>query len=68
MNKQFILYSTNCPKCQVLKTKMDKLGIEYTTISDVSIMQEKGFKEVPKLEIDGIVYSFKDAVDWLKGQ
>ena len=68
MGKQFILYSTGCPKCKILKVKLDKLGIEYTTIEDVDLMQEKGFKEVPKLEVDGIVYSFKDAVDWLKEQ
>ena len=68
MGKQFILYSTGCPKCKILKVKLDKLGIEYTTIEDMDLMQAKGFKEVPKLEVDGVVYSFKDAVDWLKEQ
>ncbi len=68
MDKQFTLYSTGCPKCQVLKMKMDKLGIEYTTVNDIEVMKAKGFKEVPKLEVDGVVYDFKSAVDWLKGQ
>ena len=31
-------------------------------------MTAKGFKEAPKLEIDGAVMDFKEAVEWLKGQ
>ena len=68
MDKQYTLYSTGCPKCKVLKMKMDKLGIEYNTISDIDVMQEKGFKEVPKLEVDDVIYDFKEAVDMLKEQ
>ena len=32
------------------------------------MMTAKGFKEAPKLEVDGAVMDFKQAVDWLKGQ
>ena len=63
-----ILYEHGCPRCKVLKMKLDKKGIEYETISDVEVMKEKGFNEAPKLDVDGEIMGFKEAVDWLKGQ
>lgn len=65
---QVILYEHGCPRCQVLKLKLDKSGIQYQTVNDVEIMKEKGFKEAPKLEVDGVVMDFKQAVEWLKEQ
>ena len=63
-----ILYEHGCPNCRMLKMKLDKSGIEYETVNDVDVMKEKGFKEAPKLEVDGVVYGFKEALNWLKGQ
>ena len=63
-----ILYEHGCPRCKVLKMKLDQKGIEYETVNDVEAMKAKGFNEAPKLEVDGVVYGFKEAVDWLKGQ
>lgn len=65
MNK-IILYEHGCPRCKVLKMKLDQKGIEYETINDIEVMKAKGFIEAPKLEVDGVVYGFKEAVDWLK--
>ena len=31
-------------------------------------MTQKGFTTVPMLEIDGVVYNYKEAVDWIKEQ
>jgi glutaredoxin len=68
MNK-IILYEHGCPRCKVLKTKLDQKGIEYETVNDVEAMKAKGFKEAPKLELaDGTVMDFKEAVDWIKEQ
>jgi glutaredoxin len=66
--RKVILYEHGCPRCKVLKAKLDKSGVEYETVNDVKIMEAKGFKEAPKLEVDGVVYGFKEAVDWLKEQ
>lgn len=63
-----ILYEHGCPRCKVLKIKLDQKGIQYDNITDVKIMQEKGFKEAPKLEVDGVVYDFKEAVKWIGEQ
>lgn len=62
---QVILYSTGCPKCKVLEAKLDSKKIKYNVVSDVSIMESKGFMSVPMLEINGEVMNFKKAVDWI---
>lgn len=62
------LYEHGCPRCKVLKTKLDLKGIKYELINDINVMKEKGFKEAPKLEVDGVVYDFNEAIDWMKGQ
>ena len=66
--EQIILYEHGCPRCKVLKMKLDQKGIKYVTVNDVEIMKEKGFNEAPKLEINGVIYGFKEAVEWLKEQ
>lgn len=63
-----ILYEHGCPRCKVLKTKLDQSGIEYETINDIEAMKAMGFQDAPKLDVDGVVMGFKEAVDWLKGQ
>ena len=65
---KIILYEHGCPRCKVLKMKLDQKRIEYKTISDISIMQAKGFTEAPKLEVDGVIMDFKQAIDWVKEQ
>lgn len=63
-----ILYSTHCPKCKVLETKLKNKNIVYEEINDIEFMQSKGFMSVPKLEVDGMVYDFKEAVKWIGEQ
>ena len=63
-----VLYSTHCPKCKVLELKLKQKNIDYEEVTDMEIMQEKGFMSVPQLEVDGTIYNFKDAVCWIGGQ
>ena len=56
------LYSTGCPSCRLLKEKLDRFGKQYETVTDTSIMKEKDIYTVPALEIDGEIYSFKEAL------
>lgn len=62
------LYSTGCPKCHVLKTKLDSKNIPYQTVSDVDKMQELGITQVPVLGVDDKLLSFVDAVSWVNNQ
>lgn len=68
MGENVILYEHGCPRCKVLKLKLDQKGIKYENISDVEMMKAKGFTEAPKLEVDGVVYNFKEATEWIKEQ
>lgn len=63
-----ILWSTHCPRCKVLTLKLQQRGIKYEEINDIELMKAKGFTEVPKLEVDGVIMNFKEAVEWLKEQ
>ena len=60
------LYTTHWPKCKVLETKLQQRGLEYETVEDENIMVEKGFLSAPMLEIDGEVFDFSGAINWLK--
>lgn len=46
------LYTTHCPKCRVLETKLNQKKINYEEIEDINLMQEKGFNNLPMLELD----------------
>lgn len=59
------LYSTHCPKCNVLEKKLKQKNISYEEINDIEIMKEKGYLSVPVLEIDGVSMDFKTASDWI---
>ena len=60
------LYSTNCPKCKVLESKMQKKNIEYSVCTDVNEMLSHGIKAAPALELeDNQILNFSDAVRWV---
>lgn len=63
-----ILYSTHCPKCNVLEQKLKQKNISYSVIDDVNIMIDKGFDFLPILEVDGKTMEFNEAVKWINVQ
>lgn len=62
---KIILYSNNCPRCKILKKKLDDNKINYEIIDDVDTMIDKGLSTVPVLEINGRMLDFKEAVEWV---
>ena len=49
-----ILYTTkDCPRCKVLKMKLDKKNIQYDEVQDIDVLISKGIKQAPILEVDG---------------
>lgn len=60
-----VLYSTHCPKCNVLEKKLQQKNIQYEEVNDIDIMTEKGYLSVPILEVDGTSMNFKEASDWV---
>lgn len=68
MGENVILWSTHCPRCKVLEIKLKQKNIVFAENTNVDEMTARGFKEAPKLEVNGVVMDFKQAVDWIKEQ
>lgn len=62
------MYTTGCPRCNVLKKKLDEKGIQYEMITDKDIMISKGFSVIPILEVDDRIMEFAEAVKWINGR
>ena len=58
------LYTTGCPKCTVLKAKLDAKGITYTVESNTEEMAGRVVGYLPMLEVDDIVYDYANALHW----
>lgn len=68
MNDIYILYSTGCPKCDVLKKKLAEKGVQYTENNSVDEMLKLGIEAVPVLKVNDRLLDFKEAVDWVNKQ
>ena len=64
-----VLYSsTTCPRCKVLKMKLDKAGVKYQINNNQDEMIELGIKQIPKLQLDdGTMLDFAAAVKFVNG-
>lgn len=60
------LYSTGCPKCNVLKQKLNEMNIPYDIDMDTDKMIEMGFLSAPVLDVNGEIMDFSQAIRWLK--
>lgn len=60
-----ILYSTGCPKCNVLKKKLDDKNIQYEICTDTDKMQELEIQTVPMLQVDDSFMNFEMAVKFV---
>ena len=62
------LYSTNCPKCNVLKQKLQSLNIDFEISNNIDELIELGFMEAPILKVNDEYLNFSKAVNWIKEQ
>lgn len=65
-----VLYTTKtCPKCGIVKTKLENKKITYSLVDDEAILEEKGYNLLPVLEVDGVVMrSMIEINDWINKQ
>ncbi len=63
-----ILYTTMCPKCMVLESKLTSKNIDFKINSNVDEMANLGIMSAPVLSIDGKLLQFKEAIDWVNEQ
>lgn len=66
--EKVILFSTGCPKCKILESKLNQKNINYDIISDVNEIKEMGFLEVPVLGVNGTFYNFSEAIKWVSSR
>lgn len=59
------LYTTHCPRCKVLKAKLDSENIDYEVVEGEEAIREKGFTTTPLLEVDDKVLTFAEAMQWV---
>ena len=64
------IYTTDtCPRCKVLKTKMDAKGIPYKLITDIKEIKNLGIMSVPYMQVDdGELMDFAKANAWINEQ
>ena len=60
-----VLYSTNCPRCKVLKTKLEQKKIQYEECNDINEMLKLNIKMTPMLQVDQSLLDFAYAVKWI---
>lgn len=62
------LYSTHCPRCRVLETKLTQKNIEFNVVTDIDKMESLGIQSVPILDVDDKLLNFTDAIAWVNKQ
>ena len=60
-----ILYTTHCPKCEILESKLKNKNVAYEINDDVEQMLSLGISEVPQLKIENKIFNFGEAVRWV---
>jgi len=60
------IYTTaTCPKCKILKKKLDDKGIAYEEFNDEDEMQRMGILSVPIMSVDGKLMDFPEAIKYV---
>ena len=65
-NKTVVLYTIHCKDCKRLERKLQEAGVSYKTCEDIEIMRDKKFTSAPMLEVDGVDYTYIEALKWLE--
>lgn len=65
MQGEIILYSTGCPRCNVIRKKLDAKNISYVVNNSVEDMESLGIANVPVLQVDGELLDFLHANQWI---
>lgn len=60
-----ILFTNNCPRCTVLKKKLEQAKILYEPNYDLTEIEKKGIEQLPVLKVNNSYLDFKEAVKWV---
>lgn len=60
-----MLYSNGCPKCEILKLKLDAKNVNYITSDDIVTLRNNKIFSLPQLQLeDGTFLDYRSAVAW----
>lgn len=65
MSSNIKLYSNGCPKCKVIKSKLESKNIVFEETDDTQRIILEGYKTFPVLEVDGRFMDFVSANNWV---
>jgi glutaredoxin len=64
------MYTTHCPKCNVMERKLKEANIEFEEIDDnakvLEVAKAGGFTMAPILEVGGKAMDFKEGIEWIR--
>ena len=63
-----VLYTTHCPKCQIIEKKLNQKGLNFIEENNVDEMLKMGLTTVPWLDVDGEMMDFNQAIQWINEQ
>lgn len=66
MEQRIILYSTDCPRCKLVKQMLDVHNIPYTEIVNKQVILDKDFDSVPMMDVDGKIMDYSGILTWLE--
>ena len=59
-----VLYTTHCPKCQILEKKLKQKKLNFIEENNIDEMLKMGLTTVPWLDVDGEMMDFNQANKW----
>lgn len=62
------VYTTHCPKCKVIETKLKAKNMDYVEVTDMNEIAKLGFQSVPVVKVDGTIMDFAEANQWINNQ
>ena len=60
-----VLFSTGCPKCKVLESKLRSKRVNFKKNVDTDAMREMGLESVPVLQVKDRLLNFVEANKWV---
>ena len=69
-NSEIVLYSTHCPKCNMIEMIFKNKKIEYTVEDNkeevLKVADENNIKEIPFAKINDKMYTCEEIKSWIK--
>lgn len=62
MENNYVLYTTHCPKCNVLYNKLKNKNVPFQESEDIDKLIDMGYMNAPMLFDGEKYYSFEEAV------